>query len=280
MAQPQPGHDACWVPEWPAPESVRACMTTRVGGHSVAPFDGWNLGDHVGDAPEAVAANRRALEDALGVRPVFLRQVHGVHCEPLVPTTSDGTVADAAATRERGLACTVMVADCLPVLFTDAQGHWVAAAHAGWRGLVGLGAPGACGVLDTTVAAYTGSLPEQPPLERAGELMAWLGPCIGPQAFEVGAEVRSAFLDAWRQPADGAVAQAFLPVPERTGQFWCNLPALARWRLGVLGLSRVYGNDGSAAWCTAGQPDRWFSHRRDAQTLGSTGRMAACIWRV
>ena len=258
IAQPQPGHDACWVPEWPAPESVRARMTTRVGGHSVAPFDGWNLGDHVGDAPEAVAANRRALEDALGVRPVFLRQVHGVHCEPLVPTTSDGTIADAAATRERGLACPVMVAGCLP----------------------GVGAPGACGVLDTTVAAYTGSLPEQPTPERAGELMAWLGPCIGPQAFEVSAEVRSAFLDAWRQPADGAVAQAFLPVPERTGQFWCNLPALARWRLGVLGLSRVYGNDGSAAWCTVGQPDRWFSHRRDAQTLGSTGRMAACIWRV
>lgn len=263
------------VPEWPAPAGVRAVFTTRgasaADGASAPPYARFNLGDHVGDAPAAVAANRVALQAAIGARPVFLNQVHGTGVRLLAASTPDGASADAAATAEAGLACTIMVADCLPVLFTDRQGHAVAAAHAGWRGLAG-------GVLERTLACFgalVGAQPAQAAINiEANEVLAWLGPCIGPQAFEVGPEVREAFL-----AADAGAGDCFVPTGQG-GKLLANLPALARRRLAAAGVSAVWGNDGSPAWCTVAQGQRYFSYRRDQATLGGTGRMAACIWRV
>ncbi len=246
------------------PQGLGAWMSTRAGGHSTTPWDSFNLGDHVGDVPEAVQANRQLLAHTLGVRPVFLKQVHGQEVIELMPDTPDGAVADACFTFTSGLACTIMVADCLPVLLWDTQGRWVAAAHAGWRGLAG---QGGVGVLEALWAALSarGAVAKQ--------TQAWLGPCIGPSAFEVGPEVRQAF-----GPDRPEVAAAFRPSAGE--RWWADLPALARWRLAQLGLTSVAGNEGSAPWCTVSQPGVFFSHRRDAAVLGSTGRMAACIWRV
>lgn len=258
------------VPDWPAPPSVRAVFTTRSGGVSAPPFDSFNLGDHVRDDPTAVACNRLRLAEALGPRPVFLQQVHGTAVLPLDAHTSDGAVADACLSTTPSVACTIMVADCLPVLFTHTSGVVVAAAHAGWRSL-------AQGVLENTFAALVEAVqriqPVATPASVAQDTLTWLGPCIGPQAFEVGHEVREAFVA--QQPA---VQQAF--EASIGGRFLANLPLLARWRLGALGITQVAGNDGTAPWCTVTQPSRFFSHRRDAARLGSTGRMAACIWLV
>ncbi len=261
-------------PQWPAPNGVRATFTTRIGGHSVAPYDSLNLGDHVGDAPQAVSANRSALAQSMGARPVFLQQVHGVQVAHLDHNTPDGTQADACITTERAVACTIMVADCLPVLFTNRLGSVVAAAHAGWRGLAG-------GVLEAVFERF--SLSAQVNTAQAAtnsianDVIAWLGPCIGPQAFEVGAEVREAFV-----AHDAAAAGLFMPSAQ-AGKWLADLPGLARQRLVALGLNpqtQLFGNDGSAAWCTVSNPSRFFSHRRDAARLGGSGRMAACIWRV
>lgn len=245
------------------PAGVGAWMSTREGGHSFAPWDSFNLGDHVGDAPADVRANRRLLADTLGVRPVFLEQVHGTDVLEIGPQTPDGAVADACFTFASGLACTIMVADCLPVLLWDNEGRWVAAAHAGWRGLAG---EGGMGVLETLWAA----LVERG--ARADHTGVWLGPCIGPEAFEVGPEVMRAFV-AGQADARSAFR------PGQPGRLLADLPALARLRLRRLGLGAVFGNDGSLEWCTASGPARFFSHRRDAVHLGSSGRMAACIWR-
>lgn len=245
-------------PDWPAPASVRALCTTRAGGQSVAPFESFNLGLHVGDDAHAVQANRRQLAERLGARPVFLDQVHGTGQIELRADTPDGLAADASFTTAHGLACTVMVADCLPLLFTTADGRCVGAAHAGWRGL-------AAGVLAPVLAQMRGQA------AAAGgdtEVLAWLGPCIGPTAFEVGPEVREAFVAS--QPAAEACFQP------RGAKFLANLPALARLSLQAQGVNRVYGNDGSPPWCTVSQPSRFFSFRRD----GRSGRFAACIWRV
>ncbi|MDP2017097.1 peptidoglycan editing factor PgeF [Hydrogenophaga sp.] len=245
-------------PDWPAPPGVRALFTTRVGGVSVAPFDSFNLGDHVRDEPLAVAGNRERLAALISpARPVFLQQVHGTQIVRLAPHTPDGTVADACVAHVPDVAATIMVADCLPVLFAHASGTAVAAAHAGWRGLVH-------GVLEATARALSDAAGE-------GELMAWLGPCIGPQAFEVGTEVCEAFV-----AVDHETAAHFWPLGK--GKFLADLPALARRRLQKAGITNVHGNDGSPAWCTVTQTSRFFSHRRDAVRLGSTGRMAACIW--
>jgi YfiH family protein len=248
-----------FAPDWPAPAGVRALCTTREGGASAAPFDGFNLGDHVRDDPRAVAANRAALARLTApARPVFLQQVHGTAVLALDAATPDGRVADAALVTTPGLAATVMVADCLPVLLAHGSGRAVAAAHAGWRGLVG-------GVLEAAVQALHAAA-------GPGEVVAWLGPAIGPTAFEVGDEVRAAFVAA------DASAQAHFRAHAAPCKWWADLPALARQRLQAADVHSLHGNDGSAAWCTVSQPSRFFSHRRDAARLGSSGRFAACVW--
>ena len=251
------------VPDWPAPARVRAVFTTRAGGVSAAPYDALNLGDHVGDALADVQANRARLADAIAAQPVFLQQVHGRSVAHVTGPTQEPVVADASFTTQTGLACTAMVADCLPVLFTDTRGTVVAAAHAGWRGL--LGADGQ-GVLESVYKEIT-SLAHINPALAATEIIAWLGPCIGPAAFEVGPEVPAAFIA--QQPA-----AATLFVRNGPEKWLANRPGLARLRLQALGLQGIYGNDGSLDWCTVGNPSRFFSYRRS----GVCGRMAACIW--
>jgi polyphenol oxidase len=259
-----------WLqPDWPAPPQVKALCTTRAGGHSAAPYDSLNLGTHVGDEMAKVEANRALLQQALGRRPIFLEQVHGMACVALAPDVPDGTQADACtlSADQAGLACTIMVADCLPILFCDTAGTWVAAAHAGWRGLAGVAGRG---IAEATLETFYESKRPLAPVNNAGiatEIIAWLGPCIGPQAFEVGDEVRAAFV------ANHPQASVHFS-PHGADKWLANLSGLARQRLQAAGVSRVYGNDGSAAWCTAGQPSRFFSHRRDRVS----GRFAACIW--
>ena len=246
-----PSSESLIVPDWPAPPAVRALQTTRRGGVSRPPYASLNLGDHVGDDRLAVAANRALLRGALvgGGDPVWLNQVHGTRvvnaaaCSPGDPPER----ADASFARDKGVVCAVMTADCLPVLYCDDAGSVVAAAHAGWRGLL-------AGVLEATVAAMGVAAPT---------LLAYLGPAIGPRAFEVGDEVRSAFV-----AADAALAAAFTPA--QPGKWLADLYLLARLRLAAQGLVRVYGGD----FCTYGDADRFFSYRRDAQT----GRMASMIW--
>ncbi len=253
-----------WLqPDWPAPANVRAVCTTRNGGVSAAPYGSLNLGSHVGDDVSKVAHNRRLLQDALGAKPVFLNQVHGTDMLALAHATSDGASADGAYTRNQGLACTIMVADCLPVLLCDAGGTQVAAVHAGWRGLAG---DDGIGILEQALKRFV-PLALVESAQSTIELIAWLGPCIGPDAFEVGSDVVAAFTRTHPQ-----AMECFKPL---TGDKWlANLPALARQRLEALGVTRVFGNDGSPAWCTVANPLRFFSHRRDRVS----GRQAACIW--
>lgn len=234
------------VPAWPAPARVRALATTRRGGISAPPYQSLNLGDHVGDTPTAVAANRARLRACLPAEPLWLRQVHGARCVDAA-AASPGVAADAAFTRTPGVVCAVLTADCLPVLLCDVDATAAAAAHAGWRGL-------AAGVVEATIAAMG------VPGER---LMAWLGPAIGPQSFEVGAEVRAAFLAHSAQ-----AASAFVARPD--GKWWCDIYALTVQRLKALGVCRIAGAD----FCTVREPQRFFSYRRD----GTTGRMASLIW--
>ena len=244
-----------WIePDWPAPARVRALSTLRSGGVSAAPYASLNLGGHVGDAPEAVAKNRRALAAAAGLpaEPVWLAQVHGVEVVDLDAVGDEGILesprpVDGAFTRRPGTVCAILTADCLPILLAADSGDAVAAAHAGWRGLAG-------GVIEATVRAL-GAAPAR--------LMAWLGPAIGPQHFEVGSEVREALLQD-----DLGAGDAF--VPNARGRFMADLVTLARRRLTALGVSRVYGGD----HCTFGDSERYFSHRRD----GVTGRQATLIW--
>ncbi|URI11163.1 peptidoglycan editing factor PgeF [Aquincola tertiaricarbonis] len=246
------------TPDWPAPAGVGAWMSTRAGGVSAAPWQGLNLGIAVGDEPAAVAENRRRFAEAIGATPVWLRQVHGRTVARLTAADAGRAQpieADAAITTERGIACTVQVADCLPVLFCAPEGRAVGAAHAGWRGLAG-------GVLDATVAALceaTGCAP--------AELQAWLGPCIGPRQFEVGEEVVLAF--GGSPAGDGRFTPR--PRPDGAMRWLADLPALARDRLRQCGVSATTGG----AWCTVEDPSRFFSYRRD----GVTGRLAAAIWR-
>lgn len=242
---------------------MRALCTSRRGGSSTGAYDTLNLGTHVGDDPASVAANRAALAQALGARPVFLSQVHGSRLLMLDDYSADEQVADAAMTRQRGLACTVMVADCLPLLMTDRLGSRVAAVHAGWRGLAG---DQGLGVLEASCQAFLSEGLGTGPT-KAADLLVWMGPCIGPLAFEVGEEVRQIFV-----AQDSASATLF--APKAPGKWLADLPGLARQRLSALGVGRVYGNDGSPAWCTVSQSSRFFSHRRDRVS----GRMAACIW--
>jgi YfiH family protein len=237
------------VPDWPAPPVVRARVTTRRGGVSSAPFDGFNLGTHVGDSPEAVATNRARLRRHLPAEPLWLDQVHGTEAVAADAGGAGGVVcADASVSRTPGVVCAVMTADCLPVLFCDDASTVVAAAHAGWRGLV-------AGVLETTLRRMAVA-PER--------VMAWLGPAIGPTAFEVGDEVRAAFL-AVDPDAEGAFVAHAAP-----GKWLADLFMLARLRLARAGVMRVYGG----GLCTFNDADRFFSYRRD----GRTGRFASLVW--
>jgi YfiH family protein len=234
------------LPDWPAPAGVRALATTRRGGHSAAPWAGFNLGAHVGDDPRTVAANRALLRRELPAEPLWLAQVHGARCVDAA-TAAPGVAADACFTRQRGVVCAVLTADCLPVLLCDERAGVVGVAHAGWRGL-------AAGVIEATVAAMG---------EPGERLMAWLGPAIGPQAFEVGSEVRELFV-----AGDPAAAGAF--AARANGRWLCDIHRLARRRLARLGVCRVAGADS----CTVGDAANFFSYRRD----GVTGRMASLVW--
>ena len=247
-------------PEWPAPPSVRAAFTLRRSGVSSAPFDSLNVGAHVGDEAEAVAENRRRVRARLSLpeEPAWMEQVHGVEVVDLdaaaqtpsaqYPHAARMRAADAAVSRRAGRVCTVQVADCLPVLLATRDGSAVAAAHAGWRGL-------AAGVLEATLKRLAA---------EPADLLAWIGPGIGPAHFEVGAEVRQAFL-----AHDAAAADAF--AANSRGRWQCDLAALARRRLATLGIGAVFGGE----WCTYTDASRFFSYRRD----GRCGRMAALIWR-
>ena len=252
-----------WPMDWALPAGVHAVCTTRVGGVSKAPFDHFNLGDHVGDDSQAVAINRALLQAQLGgAQPVFIKQVHGVAVAQLTSATPQTTLADACITQEADVACTIMVADCLPLLFTDEAGQVVAAAHAGWRGL-------AAGVIEQTVHALCSQA-----VVGGAQVRVWLGPCIGPDAFEVGDDVRLAFTSG--AAAESVQAQRhFKPHPAHTGKWLADLAGLARLRLAALGVTSVAGNNSTSDWCTVQQSSRLFSYRRD----GLTGRFAVCIWR-
>ncbi len=261
---------------WPvfSHPAVGAFMSTRAGGVSVAPFDALNLKAEVGDDPAAVALNRARVQDWIGARPVRLDQVHGVAVQALEDVDVAGPpgsavstvpVADASVCGRPGLACEVQVADCLPVLFADRQGRAVAAAHAGWRGLAG-------GVLERTLAAL-----RQRHGVTSDQVECWLGPCIGPDAFEVGEDVLRAFAASDLEPGP-----CFRPRAGHPGKWWADLAGLARLRLAAAGVPSVGGNDGgmggnaggSIGWCTVTDPSRFFSYRRDRLT----GRMAGFIW--
>lgn len=238
-------------PDWPAPASVRAVATTRTGGGSRPPWASLNLGDHVGDDPAAVLRNRELLRDGLELPgdPVWLQQVHGTAVVDAA-RAGEGVAADASWTTSPGIVCAVLTADCLPVLLCNRAGTHVAAAHAGWRGLT-------AGVLESTVAwlAADGVRPDS--------LLAWLGPAIGPAGYEVGPEVRDAFLRV-----DPAADSAFRP--NRPGHWLLDLYGAARQRLRRAGVTAISGGN----FCTLTQPERFFSHRRD----DVTGRQATLIW--
>lgn len=250
--------DSWLVPDWPAPPNVRALCSPRAGGVSRGPYESLNLGDHVGDDPGAVRENRARFAAKLQAHPVFLQQVHGTGVVELRSHTPDATQADACWTREHGVACTIMVADCLPILFADREGKAVAAAHAGWRGLAG-------GVIEAAWGAFVRSL-DVSKEEAARRTLVWLGPCIGPTAFEVGGDVRQAF--------GGDDAQPGRCRPHAQGKWLADLPQLTRDRIAALGIGQVHGNDGGTAWCTVSNPSRFFSHRRDRVS----GRFAAGVW--
>jgi hypothetical protein len=247
--------DSFIIPEWPAPPNVRAVVTTRVGGVSVAPFDSFNLAFHVNDNAVAVVENRRKLLTALNEiapcgPPQWLQQVHGTDVvdafsEPKI-RAQNVPEADAVTTTHRGLPCVVMTADCLPVFFSDRNGNRVAVAHAGWRGLCN-------GVLENTLARFT----------NPAEVMCWLGPAIGANAFEVGADVRDAFMKVDKSAASAFVAKA-------NGKYYADIYELARQRLVKAGIGMISGGE----MCTFSDSERFYSYRREQ----TTGRMASIIW--
>lgn len=237
------------LPQWPQPESVRSCSTTRQGGVSLPPYASLNLGSHVADSPEHVAINRQRIIEiaSLPAAPHWLEQVHSTDVARLTRQTPHHTLrADAAYTDEPGVVCAAMSADCLPVLFCSQAGDEVAAAHAGWRGLN-------AGILENTISAFRA---------RPENIMAWFGPAIGPQQFEVGNEVREAFM-----ASDPLAASAFTPRGEK---YLADIYLLARLRLQAVGVSHIFGGD----CCTVSDPSQFFSYRRD----GITGRLASLIW--
>ncbi len=241
------------IPDWPAPARVRAATTTRQGGISQPPFDSFNLGGHVGDASEAVVANRQRLVENLSLpsEPRWLNQVHGTVVANLDAEFETLPEADASITSTVNTVCAALTADCLPVLFCDQAGTQVAAAHAGWRGL-------AAGVLETTVASFAAP-PEQ--------IIAWLGPAIGPQVFEVDDEVRQVFCEF-----DPVATEAFVAVQSKTNEkkWFADVYQLARQRLAAVGVNAVYGG----GRCTFIEAGDFYSFRRE----GVTGRMGSLVW--
>lgn len=243
-------NSALIIPDWPAPANVSAVCSSRVGGCSEGAYASFNLGAHVADVPHKVAANRLRYQQMalMPAPPVWLNQVHGTDVIRLTATTANGCNADAAVSAERGLVATVMTADCLPLLLCDAGGTQVAAIHAGWRGLCN-------GVIENTLAHFA----------KPDEVLVYLGPSISQRAFEVGPEVRAAFIAQMPE-----AAQAF--IAGNDGKWLADLYLLARQRLARCGVQQIYGGN----YCTYQQPERFFSYRRD----GQTGRMASSVWLV
>ncbi len=242
------------VPDWPAPGNVKALFTTRMGGIGTGPYTNLNLGDHVGDDPLTVEQNRALLQRLLPGEPRWLKQVHGTTPVRIDDYGCAGPYdGDAAFSRCAGNVCAVLVADCLPILFCDHAGTVVGVIHAGWRGM-------AAGVIERTVSEIGGAY------SINARIMAWLGPAIGPTHFEVGEEVRHAFITH-----DKKAALAFFPHNLRNdGKWLADLFLLARQRLTKAGVADIYGGDE----CTFSDPAKFFSYRRD----GNTGRMAGLIW--
>lgn len=243
-------------PDWPAPVNVHAAVTLRQGGHSEGDYTAFNLADHVGDAPGAVAANREQMQQELNLpnSPQWLEQIHS---DKAVVARADGKVltADASFTREAGVVCAVLTADCLPLLICNRAGSEVAAIHAGWRGLTG-------GVIRETIAAMQ-SEPQ--------DLLVWLGPAIGPEAFECGVDVlEAAFESCISESHAESIAQCFVPHAKKPLHFLADIYALGRAELAELGVAGVFGGDR----CTVSEESAFFSYRRD----GNTGRMASLIW--
>jgi YfiH family protein len=249
------------VPNWPALPQIGAFCTTRAGGISKAPFDSLNLGRYVNDDPLAVSENRTRVRALLSAEPVWLKQVHGTRVWDADLTPTEEIIeADAAVTTKTNRVLTVMAADCLPVLISDPEGKVIGAAHAGWRGLLG-------GVLENAVDA----MQAKTGLGNVGQYLAWLGPAIGPRAFEVGEEVRVAFEAYGKEHCLPVAAEAFMAIDGKPGKYWANLYQLARQRLQNKGLTHIYGGE----FCTVRDQANFFSHRRD----GLSGRFAAFIWR-
>ncbi|MDN0123046.1 purine nucleoside phosphorylase YfiH [Yersinia aleksiciae] len=245
--------DTLILPDWPMPAGVKACSTTRHGGISASPYDSLNLGTHVGDITTNVAANRQRLVEQAGLpqMPVWLEQVHGTRVLHLDGKAVSDVQADAVYSRVAGQVCAVMTADCLPVLFCSLSGDEVAAAHAGWRGLC-------AGVLEQTLVQFNAA---------PSSIIAWLGPAIGPQQFEVGEDVKQAFSDI-----DVQSATAFIPSIPSGSKYLADIYSLARLRLQAAGIHAVYGGDR----CTVSEKQQFFSYRRD----GITGRMASLVWLI
>ncbi|MFS1537835.1 MAG: purine nucleoside phosphorylase YfiH [Candidatus Phlomobacter fragariae] len=241
--------DRLIYPDWPQPETVMAFSTTRIGGNSLAPYDSFNLGLHVGDQLRLVEQNRNSLMKIaqLPTQPCWLNQIHGTRIIDLAKENNGNLQADAAYSCERGSVCVVMTADCLPVLLCNEQGTEIAAVHAGWRGLCD-------GILEKAIKQFKSPV---------SSIMAWLGPAIGAEKFEVDSELRSAFIEH-----DAELAQGFKAYDN--GKYLSDIYLLARLKLSAVGVQNVYGG----TYCTVSEPTCFFSYRRD----GVTGRMASLIW--
>lgn len=241
--------DSLIYPDWPQPKTVMAWSTTRIGGDSLPPYDSFNLGLHVGDQTRLVEQNRSSLMKLaqLPTQPYWLDQVHGTHIIDLANEKNGNRQADAAYSSERGQVCVVMTADCLPVLLCNQQGTEIAAVHAGWRGLCD-------GILEKAIKQFK---------SPGSSIMAWLGPAISAEKFEVGSEVRDAFIQH-----DAELVQGFKAYDN--GKYLADLYLLARLKLNAVGVKNIYGG----TYCTVSEPTRFFSYRRD----GVTGRMASLIW--
>lgn len=242
------------TPNWPAPKNVKALQTTRLGGVSVAPYSNLNLGAHVQDDPMAVAKNRQLLSPYLPSEPVWVNQVHGVDVIDAATSTCLQN-ADASLTTKPNVVCVTMTADCLPLLLCDKRGTVVAAVHAGWRGLC-----------DGVIEAAVNKMQVSP-----SDVLVWLGPAIGPDAFEVGSDVREQFIEK-----DSQAALAFKSInnQDSKGKWLCNLYLIAQQRLNNIGVTQVYGASVNEDFCTYTDEARFFSFRRD----NVTGRMASMIW--